>query len=152
MKENKKSTIHLPQSKNKFVTSNTNANNYSFGTQYRYTHNLSHHTLYIKPTYDSLKEELFHYFKKVNQQTDETMLLKQLLENANCMNENVQLLLLEINGNTINQKTKDAVSEYLKTILVDNNNYNHSSNDKLTLLEIVQMESKNYDMIENLKF
>eukprot|EP01084_Bolivina_argentea_P154160 268769_1 len=40
-----------PKISNKFVTSNSDINNYSFGTQYRYTPNLSHHPLYIKPKY-----------------------------------------------------------------------------------------------------
>eukprot|EP01084_Bolivina_argentea_P058111 106108_1 len=34
---------------NKFVTTNSDSKNYSFGTQYRYTPNLWHHPLYIKP-------------------------------------------------------------------------------------------------------
>eukprot|EP01084_Bolivina_argentea_P061829 113031_1 len=67
---------------NKFVTETHLPNNdskaqyYSFGTQYRYTKNLKNHPLYVKPKYATIKDELYEYFKRINQEHDLDLLLE----------------------------------------------------------------------------
>eukprot|EP01084_Bolivina_argentea_P274563 468031_1 len=56
---------------------------YSFGEQYRYTANLRQHPLFVSAKYESIKEELYEYFKKLNESNDKIALLQSQLNSIN---------------------------------------------------------------------
>eukprot|EP01084_Bolivina_argentea_P184828 318785_1 len=84
---------------NKYVTDNLG--HYSFGKQYQYTANLSNHRLYARSDYDSIKDELFEYYKLTNQD-DESMLLRTQLETIQTLRYHLQSVLETfINGSEV---------------------------------------------------
>eukprot|EP01084_Bolivina_argentea_P317904 551223_1 len=177
--QSQKSIIDRPKTNNKFISSNTDSKNYSFGTQYRYTPNLSFHPLYVEPKYSSLKMEMVEYFKRVNQQGDEDMLLCNQLTNIETMKQQLQPLSFELFGKQINQKSKDIVCGYLRILYfskqIPSNIYNvvllyyydiqnsvamiwqdlNNDQEKNDIFKIIQTESENCaifrDTLEHLK-
>eukprot|EP01084_Bolivina_argentea_P094696 170259_1 len=68
---------------------------YSFGQQYRYTTNL-HHPLYVNPKYMTIKEELYEYFKGINEQGDLQILLHSQLHIIQSSKPTLQPILKQL--------------------------------------------------------
>eukprot|EP01084_Bolivina_argentea_P154159 268767_1 len=122
---------HNSENNSKFITPNSDINTYSFGTQYRYTPNLSHHPLYIKPKYNNLKEELIEYSKITNKQIDENQLFNELYTNIQSFDSAEKSILLELVTNEINNESKMVISNQIKAWWT--NNYTHKSSDDSVL-------------------
>eukprot|EP01084_Bolivina_argentea_P300041 517257_1 len=85
---------------NKFTTSLINNESekgalYSFGEQFRYTDHFRQmeHPLFVAAKYNSLKEELFEYFKRKNNIADKRTLLKKQLNIIDSMEPHLQSVL-----------------------------------------------------------
>eukprot|EP01084_Bolivina_argentea_P048117 88672_1 len=106
--------------KDKFVTSTKHSSElyYAFGEQYRYTSNLKHHPLYIKPRYTSLKEELIQYLISVNRIHDEHVVATKQIVSMESINPKFAQLLSELFNYGVNicKYTKSIVLCYLKDI------------------------------------
>ena len=135
-KEELKEEPIIPQSShqnNKFVTSNTNIDDYAFGEQYRYTPNFSHQSLYIESKYESLKKELVEYFKLMNREDDERKLYEKQREEIKSIDSDLQPLLIQ---------TVDDLSNNLWIDDVDD--------QKDQLLRIIQLEQINCVRIQKI--
>eukprot|EP01084_Bolivina_argentea_P179939 310897_1 len=98
---NKKDQTTNPQPNSKFVTklenkTPTKALYYSFGTQYKYTKDLEQHPLYVKPKYESIKEELYEYHKRINETKDANILLYRQLMTIQQMKPSLQPILQHV--------------------------------------------------------
>eukprot|EP01084_Bolivina_argentea_P214608 364334_1 len=165
--QRQKSAVEQLKPNNKFVSSNTNSKNYSFGTQYRYTPNLSYHPLYIQPKFTSLKEEVIEYFTEINRQNDANTLLCAQLTNMDKIENVLQPLSFELITNQIHQNSKDIVCGFLKNLYYEKNipdnvynvvlfyyydiqnsakilwNDQHKKEEKTELFQIIEIESEN---------
>ena len=113
-KEELKEEPIIPQSShqnNKFVTSNTNIDDYAFGEQYRYTPNFSHQSLYIESKYESLKKELVEYFKLMNREDDERKLYEKQREEIKSIDSDLQPLLIQTVDDLSNNLWIDDVDD-----------------------------------------
>eukprot|EP01084_Bolivina_argentea_P271196 461367_1 len=97
---------------------------YSFGTQFKYTENLSDHPLHLKPRFKDLKKELIQYFMTVNEANDLPRLLQTQLDEIKSMNvvlyPVLKHFLLKKNRNVDVSSlwTADTEQKYNETILV----------------------------------
>eukprot|EP01084_Bolivina_argentea_P022961 42733_1 len=147
--ELKQTGVTMHSSNNKFVTSNdqvdavASENYYAFGEQYRYTPNFSHHPLYVKPKYKSIKEELIEYLKSINRKHDELTLLQNQIETIKSMQLHLQQASMEL-------VTKKFISVSCLGSCIYSNVYSdiEQTNDKL--LKTLQLEEANCSQITDI--
>eukprot|EP01084_Bolivina_argentea_P196813 337373_1 len=100
----------------KFITTTTvspnHGNYYSFGEQYHYTNNLKNHPLYVEPKFENIQQELFEYFKRLNQENDKAILLGK------------QTSKIESISNASNQHLQQLVHSIVKNHIVSDNMFN----------------------------
>eukprot|EP01084_Bolivina_argentea_P297951 513384_1 len=71
---------------NKFITSFNNDDDiqsdsyYAFGERYKYSNDFKSHPLFVEAKYNSIQEELFTYYKDINEISDKRHLLVQQIE------------------------------------------------------------------------
>eukprot|EP01084_Bolivina_argentea_P184296 317876_1 len=79
-----KKMFYTHHKSSKFVTAMTRNEEqikyYAFGKQYRYTVNLAQHPLYVRAKYNSIKMELFQYYKSLHENGDKNKLLNTQLQ------------------------------------------------------------------------
>eukprot|EP01084_Bolivina_argentea_P016588 31028_1 len=69
---------------------------YSFGTQYKYTKNLSAHPLFVKPKFKDLKQELMMNFAKINRKGEPANLLNSQLDKIEKLDAPLRPILRDI--------------------------------------------------------
>eukprot|EP01084_Bolivina_argentea_P276165 471176_1 len=107
------------QTNSKFVSSSSNISDsyYAFGEQYRYTDSNSHHPLYIKPKYESIKNELVQYFTATNLENDKYQLLSKQMSKIASMNpKTAQLALRLVDTKTHETNMHIVVSWFLNDL------------------------------------
>eukprot|EP01084_Bolivina_argentea_P107591 192368_1 len=116
----------LKGKKSKFVTKITSENEknskdqfYSFGVQYKYTQNLTEHPWYVKPKYESLKEELTEYFRRKFAENDLLQLLESQLEPLSTIKVSLQPILKQLLRNEMNISADDTNKNALWKYITD---------------------------------
>eukprot|EP01084_Bolivina_argentea_P250015 418726_1 len=109
---------------------------YSFGEQYRYTHNLTKHPLFIKPKYTSVKEDLYQFFLRENIVKDKQMLLDSQIDTLQSLlpqNPEFQSIVTKLSRNPNELVSHD--NKHLTCLLFDLNDIPTQLKDDLIILE-----------------
>eukprot|EP01084_Bolivina_argentea_P318021 551436_1 len=100
----------------KISVTNISETYYSFGQEYKYTKSLQQHPFYVKPKYNTLKEELLDCFEILNSEQDNMTLLQNQIGIIQTFNSNLHTILL-----SLVQQQKNKIESNGNSLWVDDN-------------------------------